>query len=435
MTIQIEQTGALGRKLAMSVPMEQIDKEVAQRLRKLSKTVKMSGFRPGKVPVSIIEKTYGAQVSAEVTGDAVSKAFGEAVEEHQLRVAGQPNIERNADAPESEFGFTATFEVYPEVPDVSPDSLTIEKITCEVGDTEIDKTVDILRKQRVKWEPADRPAADEDQVTIDFIGRIDGEAFDGGTADDFSFVLGEGRMLADFETGVRGQAAGATVTFPVAFPEDYNAEELKGKTAEFEVTVKKVEAPVLPEVDEAFARSLGIEDGSLDKMRDDIRANLEREVTQRTQAQTKNNVMDALSGASQFELPAALLDGERQSLVERARQDLAQRGMDVKDMPIPEDAFKDQAETRVRLGLLVAELVKTHELQAKPDQIREQIDTFAQAYENPAEVVRHYYSNKDRLAEIEALVIEQNVVDWALGKATVTEKQIAFEELMGQQGS
>ena len=433
MTIQIEETGTLGRKLAMSVPMDQIQKEVGQRLRQLSKTVKMSGFRPGKVPVSMIEKTYGAQVSAEVTGDAVSKAFGEAVEEHKLRVAGQPNIEPDEQAAENEFGFTATFEVYPEVPDVSPDSLTIEKVTCEVGDGEIDKTVEILRKQRVQWEEAGRAAAAGDQVTIDFVGRIDGEAFDGGTADDFAFVLGEGRMLADFETGVSAKSAGENVTFPVAFPEDYNAEELKGKTAEFEVTIKKVEAPLLPAVDEDFARTLGIEDGSLDKMRDDIRANLEREVTQRTQAQTKNNVMDALAAASSFELPAALLDGERQALVERARQDLAQRGMDVKDIPIPEDAFKDQAETRVRLGLLVAELVKTHELQAKPDQIRAQIETFAQAYENPAEVVRHYFSNKERLAEVEALVIEQNVVDWALGKATVTENKIEFEELMGQQ--
>ncbi|MGB7181396.1 MAG: trigger factor [Burkholderiaceae bacterium] len=433
MTTQIEQTGTLGRKLAMTLPMDQIQKEVSQRLRQLSKTVKMSGFRPGKVPVALIEKNYGAQVSAEVTGDAVSKAFGEAVEEHKLRVAGQPNIERAEDAPENEFGFTATFEVYPEVPDIAPDSLKIEKIICEVGDTEIDKTVEILRKQRVQWEAAERAAATDDQVTIDFIGRIDNEAFDGGTADDFAFILGEGRMLADFETGVTGRKAGETVSFPVAFPDDYSAEELKGKTAEFEVTIKKVEAPVLPAVDAEFARSLGIEDGDLQKMRADIRANLEREVSQRTSGQTKNNVMEALAGASSFELPAALLDGERASLVERAKQDLAQRGMDMKNMPIPEDAFKEQAETRVRLGLLVAELVKTHELQAKSDQIRSQIDIFAQAYENPAEVVRHYYSNRDRLAEIEALVIEQNVVDWALSKAEVTDKKIAFEELMGQQ--
>jgi len=393
MPTQIEETGTLERKMAMAVPMADIEKEVSQRLRQLSKTVKLPGFRPGKVPIKMIEQSYGPQVSAEVTGDAVSKAFGEAVQEHSLRVAGQPNIERREDAAENELGFTATFEVYPEVPDVDPSTLSVDRV-------------------------------------IDFLGRVDGEPFDGGKAEDFPFVLGEGRMLADFETGVNGKSAGDKTTFPVSFPEDYNAEELAGKTAEFDVTVKKVEAPVLPPIDKAFAESLGIEGGDIEKMRADIRGNLEREVTQRIQAQTKNNVMDSLSGASEFELPAALLQGEREALVERAKQDLAQRGMKVEDMPIPEDAFVEQAEKRVRLGLLVAELVQKHDLKAKPDQIKSQIEVFAQAYENPAEVVRHYFSDKDRLAEIEALVIEQNVVDWTLEKATVTDKPIEFDELM-----
>jgi trigger factor len=430
MPTQIEETGTLERKMAMAVPMADIEKEVSQRLRQLSKTVKLPGFRPGKVPIKMIEQSYGAQVSAEVTGDAVSKAFGEAVQEHSLRVAGQPNIERREDAAENELGFTATFEVYPEVPDVDPSTLAVERVTCDVGDSEIDKTIEILRKQRVSWEEASRASADGDQVTIDFLGRVDGEAFDGGAADDFPFVLGEGRMLADFETGVSGKSAGDTTSFPVSFPEDYNAEELAGKTAEFDVTIKKVEAPILPPVDQAFAESMGIEGGDVEKMRADIRGNLEREVTQRIQSQTKNNVMDSLAGASEFQLPAALLQGEREALVERAKQDLAQRGMKVEDMPIPEDAFAEQAEKRVRLGLLVAELVQKHELQAKPDQIKSQIEVFAQAYENPAEVVRHYFSDKDRLAEIEALVIEQNVVDWTLEKATVTDKPIEFDELM-----
>lgn len=430
MPTQIEETGTLERKMAMAVPMADIEKEVSQRLRQLSKTVKLPGFRPGKVPIKMIEQSYGPQVSAEVTGDAVSKAFGEAVQEHSLRVAGQPNIERREDAAENELGFTATFEVYPEVPDVDPSTLSVDRVTCTVGEGEIDKTVDILRKQRVSWEEASRASANGDQVTIDFLGRVDGEPFDGGKAEDFPFVLGEGRMLADFETGVNGKSAGDKTTFPVSFPEDYNAEELAGKTAEFDVTVKKVEAPVLPPIDKAFAESLGIEGGDIEKMRADIRGNLEREVTQRIQAQTKNNVMDSLSGASEFELPAALLQGEREALVERAKQDLAQRGMKVEDMPIPEDAFVEQAEKRVRLGLLVAELVQKHDLKAKPDQIKSQIEVFAQAYENPAEVVRHYFSDKDRLAEIEALVIEQNVVDWTLEKATVTDKPIEFDELM-----
>lgn len=430
MTTPIESTGVLERKLAMSVPAAEVDKEVQQRLRQLSRTVKMPGFRPGKVPIKMIERTYGAQVNAEVLGDAVGKAFNEAVREHDLRVAGQPNIERREGAPDDELAFTATFEVYPEIPGVDAAAMQVTKVACEVGDAEIDRTVEILRKQRVQWEEAARPAQDGDRVTIDFVGRLDGEAFDGGTADDFPFVLGEGRMLADFETGIRGRAVGEETVFPVAFPEDYSAAELAGKTAEFTVTVKRVEAPRLPDVDEAFARALGVADGSLETMRADIKANLEREVRQRLRARIKNQVMEALREAVSFEVPKALVDSEREALVERAKADLQARGMGQTDMPLPDDLFVDQARQRVRLGLIVAEIVKAQSLQAKPDQLRALIEEFAQAYEDPSEVVRHYFGNRERLAEIEALVIEQNVVDWVLGQAKVEEKPIAFDELM-----
>ncbi|MEZ5661624.1 MAG: trigger factor, partial [Burkholderiaceae bacterium] len=277
---------------------------------------------------------------------------------------------------------------------------------------------------------ADRAAQDDDRVTIDFVGRLDGEPFDGGTADDFQFVIGEGRMLSDFENGVRGKASGETVTFPVAFPEDYSAAELAGKTAEFEVTVKAVEQPRLPEVDDEFAKTLGVADGSLETMRADIRANLEREVRQRLRARTKNSVMEALRGAVEFELPKALVSGERDALIERAKADMQARGMKVDDLPIPDDMFVDQAEQRVRLGLIVAEIVKNESLSAKPDQLRAMIEEFAQAYENPAEVVRHYFSSRERLGEIEAMVIEQNVVDWVLENAQVEDESLAFDELM-----
>lgn len=430
MTTQIENTGTLERKLSMTVPLSQIQNEVGQRLRKLSRTLKMPGFRPGKVPMKMVEQAYGSQVNAEVVGDAVTKAFGDAVREHDLRVAGQPSIEPRPDAGEAMLGFTATFEVYPEVPPVDPAGLSLERVSCPVGDAEIDRTIEILRKQRVTWSPVGRAAQDGDRVTLDFLGRVDGEAFEGGSADDFPFVLGEGRMLADFENGVRGREAGARAAFPVAFPEDYTHKELAGKTAQFEVVIKQVEEPVLPALDADFARSLGVADGSLDTMRADVKANLEREVAQRVRTRTKNNVMDALATAAAFELPAALVQGERKTLVERAMSDFKSRGMDPAQIPIPDDAFKDQAERRVRLGLLVAELVKAHDLRAKPEQIRRQIEEFAQAYENPAEVVRHYFSNRERLAEVEALVIEQNVVDWALEKAKVEDKTLAFEELM-----
>ncbi|MBX3592220.1 MAG: trigger factor [Burkholderiaceae bacterium] len=431
MATQLETTGALERKLAMAVPVAEINRQVVERLRKLSRNVKMPGFRPGKVPMKMIEQSYGPQVHAEVLGDAVSKAFSDAVDEHKLRVAGQPRIESREGAAEHELGFTATFEVYPEVALGDPATLELERVSCQVGDAEVDKTVEILRKQRVTWAAADRAAQDGDRVTIDFVGTLDGVAFEGGSATEFPFVLGEGRMLPDFEAGVRGAGTGEKKTFPVAFPAEYGSVELAGKTAQFEVTIRKVEAPQLPQVDDAFARQLGVPDGDLARMRADIRANLEREVGQRVRSRNKAAVMEALTKLAAFELPKALVEAESKALGERAMEDLRQRGIDPKNMPpIPPDTFREQAERRVRLGLIVAEIVREHGLQAKPDQIRKQIEEFAQAYENPGEVVRHYFSDRNRLAEVEAIVVEQNVVDWALSKARVTDRALPFDELM-----
>ena len=430
MATQLESTGTLERKLQMAVAMADVNKEVGERLRKLARSVKMPGFRPGKVPMKMVEQSYGPQVHAEVLGDAVTKAFTDAVAEHKLRVAGEPRIERREGGADTEFAFSAIFEVYPEVKVGDPAALEVERFGCEVGDAEVDRTIDILRKQRTEWEEASRAAADGDRVTIDFAGTLDGVAFQGGTAADFPFVLGEGRMLPDFETGVRGMAPGEKKTFPVAFPADYGSEELAGKTAQFEVTLKKVEAPKLPEVDAEFAKQLGVADGDVAKLRADIRANLEREVGQRLRARTKAAVMESLPKLAEFELPKALVAAESNELVERARAELAQRGMDVKNIPIPPDAFGEQAQKRVRLGLLVAEIVREHGLQAKPDQLRKQIEEFAQAYENPGEVVRYYFSDRNRLAEVEAIVVEQNVVDWVLSKAKAVDRAIPFDELM-----
>jgi trigger factor len=430
MATQLETIGSLERRLSMAIGTAQVDKEVGERLRKLARTVKMPGFRPGKVPMRMIEQSYGPQVHAEVLGDAVSRAFSDAIEEHRLRVAGQPQIERREHTIEGELGFHATFEVYPEVKLGDVSSVAIERPLCPVTDAEVDKTIEILRKQRVTWAAVERPAQDEDRLTIDFAGTLDGVAFDGGTATDFQFQLGQGRMLPDFETGTRGATAGEQRSFPVTFPADYGAAELAGKTAQFEVTVKQVEQPVMPALDEAFAKSLGVADGSLEKMRADVRANLEREVNQRLRGRAKAAVMEALPGIATIDLPKALVEAEGQVLVERARADLQARGVDVKNIPIPPDAFREQAEKRVRLGLIVAEIVKAHGLQAKPDQIRKQIEEFAQAYENPGEVIRYYFSDRNRLAEVEAIVVEQNVVDWVLAGARVADKPLGFDELM-----
>ena len=434
MATQLESTGALERRLSLSVSMTDVGSQVERKLREMSRTMRMPGFRPGKVPMKMIEQSYGAQVQAEVLGDAVSKAFSAAVTEHGLRIAGQPRIEPGQAAADGAAAFTATFEVYPEVPLGDPAGLQVQRAACAVGDAEVDKTLEILRKQRVTWTPAGRPAADGDRVTMDFAGTLDGVAFQGGTAADFPFVLGEGRMLADFETGVRGAAEGETRTFPVAFPADYTAKEVPGRTAQFEVTVKKVEAPDVPALDAEFARQLGVADGSLETLRADVRKNLERELSQRLRGRVKSAVMEALPALSTIELPKALVQAESEQLAERAKADFKQRGMDVKDLPIPAEAFADTASKRVRLGLIVGEIVKTKGLAAKPDQLRKQIEEFAQSYENPGEVIRWYFSDRERLAEVEALVVEQNVVDWVLANAKVTDTPIGFDELMAANG-
>ena len=439
MASQLETTGSLERRLTLTVPNADVTRKVQERYRSLARTVRMPGFRPGKVPLKMIEQSYGPQVQAEILGDAVSKAFSDAVDEHKLRVAGQPAINPKA-RPESDeggegggedaTGFTATFEVYPEVELAEPDALQVERFTCEVGDAEVTKTIDVLRKQRTRWKEVERAGAAGDRVTVDFVGRLDDVVFEGGSATDFVMVLGEGRMLPEFDAGVGGKSPGESGSFDVTFPADYNAKELAGKTARFEVTVKKVEEPELPELDADFALQMGVKEGDLEKFKADVRANLEREVAQRIKARTKTSVMDHISELAQIDLPRSLVEQESKALADRMREDLKGRGVDVKDIPVPPDAFKEQAERRVRLGLIVAEIVKKHGLQAKPDQIRKQIEEFSQTYENPAEVVRWYFSDKNRLGEVEALVVEQNVVDWVLQKGQVTDKALTFDELM-----
>ncbi len=426
----MENTGPLERKVALSVEIAALDREVAQRLKKMARTLKMPGFRPGKVPMKMIERSYGPQLHSEALGEALSRAFSAAIQEHGVRVAGEPRIEAAETGNEAEMAFTAVFEVYPQVELGDLSALAVERVTCAVGDAEVDKTVEILRKQRVTWKPIERAVQDGDRATIDFTGTLDGTEFDGGSGKDFAFVLGEGRMLPDFEVGVRGMKPGETRVSPVSFPEDYGSKDLAGKTAQFEIVLAKAEEPELPEVDEQFARQLGVEDGDVARMRADVRANLEREVSQRARARTKTNVMEALPQAASFDVPKALVASEEAALTERARADLQSRGVDVAKLPIPEGVFAEQAEKRVRLGLIVAEVVTKQGLQAKPDQVRKQIEEFAQAYESPDEVLRYYFGDRERLAQVEAIVIEQNVVDWTLANAKVTEKAVDFDTLM-----
>jgi len=426
----VETLGALERRIDISVPAADINKEVTARLNKLARTVRMPGFRPGKVPMKMVASSYGAQVQAEVLNDKVGAAFSSAIKDSNLRVAGTPQLTPK-DGGGEQLAFSATFEIYPEIKVGDLSAAEVKRAVCPVGDAEIDKTIDIMRRQRASFEEVDRAAADDDRLTIDFKGMIDGTAFEGGSRTDFVFTLGQGRMLPDFEAALRGTASGASKAFPVAFPADYRATDLAGKTAQFEVAVKKVEQPLLPPIDAAFARSLGIADGDIAKMRTEVKANLEREVSTRLTARTKDSVMAALLGAAQFELPKALVQEDQQRLAEMARSDLVSRGVHAKEAPVPAEVFAPQAERRVRLGLLIGELVRSENLQARQDQIRKAIEAIAQSYEKPAEVIQWYLGNRERLAEVESMTLENNVVEWVLQRARVSDVAVSFDELMG----
>jgi trigger factor len=424
-------TSALERRIDMSVPVAHIERDVEQRLKKLARTVRMPGFRPGKVPFKLVAQQYGPQARSEAVGEAVQKAFGDAVRERNLRVAGYPRIEPKQAEDAGQLQFSAVFEVYPEVALGDVSAKHIERAMLTVGEPEVDKTIEVLRKQRMLFVPADRSAADGDRVVVDFTGRIDEIVFQGGHATDFPIVLGAGTMLPDFESQLRGVSAGASKSFDLTFPADYHAKDLASKTATFEVLVKRIEVPQLPELNEDFARALGIADGDLGKMRSEVRANLEREVKKRLGARMKDQVMRLILEVNPIEVPLALVQAEARQLVANAKEDLKNRGMGPNRVPVETAWFMEQASRRVRLGLVMAEMVKEKGLQARPEQVRALVQEMAASYENPAEVVRWYYSQPQQLAQVEALVIEQNVVDWVLSNAGVSDKQIAFDELMG----
>jgi trigger factor len=426
-----ETTSALERHIDMSVTLADIDKDVDARLKKLSRTVKMPGFRPGKVPLKVVAQTYEPQARSEAIGAAVEKAFGDAVRSQNLRVAGYPRIEPKETSSAEVLEFSAVFEVYPEVVVGDLSVREIERPVFEVSDAEVDKTIDVLRKQRTRFELVERAAAAGDQVVIDFAGRKDGELFDGGQAKEFPFVLGAGTMLEAFDAAVTGLSAGETKTFDLTFPENYH-KNLAGQTVQFEVTVHKVNGPVLPEIDADFARALGVADGDVAKLREEVKGNLVREVKRRIQAKAKDHVLEALLEVTPIEAPKALVSAESTQLAENARRDLEARGVPVKDVPVESAWFTDQAVRRVKLGLIMAELVKTNSLHARPEQVRALVEEMAESYEDPAELVRWYYAQPERLAQAEAVATEDNVVEWVCSRAKTSDKAISFDELMGK---
>ena len=435
MAVTVETLEKLERKITLTLPVGTIQNEVNTRLRKLARTVKMDGFRPGKVPMNVVAQRYGYSVHYEVMNDKVGEAFATAANEAKLRVAGQPRITESQTATEGQMAFDAVFEVFPEVTIGDLSTAEVEKLATEVTDAAIDKTVEILRKQRRTFAQRAQDAGVQttDRVTVNFEGKIDGEPFSGGKADDFQFIVGDGQMLKEFEAAVVGMKTGESKTFQLAFPADYHGQDVAGKTADFMVTLKKAEAANLPEVDGALAKALGIADATVEGLRSDIRKNLEREVKYRLLGRNKQAVMDALVSKAELDLPNSSVQSEIARLVEGARADLKQRGVkDADKAPIPDDIFRPQAERRVRLGLVVAELVRSNTLQAKPEQIKAHIDELAASYEKPADVVRWYYSDNNRMAEVEGIVIENNVTEFVLSKAKVSDKTVSFDELMGQ---
>ncbi|MEQ1774703.1 MAG: trigger factor [Burkholderiales bacterium] len=433
MQANLETLSGLERRLSVAVPLAEIETEVQSRLKHIGRTAKMPGFRPGKVPFKVVQQQYGAQVRQEVLGATIEKSFGDAVRQQNLRVAGYPKFDPATPADgAAEFQYSATFEVYPEIAVGDIAGKTIDRVKLDVGDAEVDKTLEIMRKQRVTFDKADRAAQNGDRLQISYVGTIDGVAFDGGKADNQYAVLGEGRLLPDFENNLLGTKAGGSKGFDLKFPDDYHGKEVAGKSAHFEVTVAEVAEPKLPPVDAEFAKTLGVEDGDVAKMRGEVKANLEREVKQRLKAKIKDQVMQALLDTTPIAAPKSLVEMEVQTLQNMARENMAARGMPVKnDMPMPAEIFEAQAQRRVSLGLILSEVVRAHGLHAKPEQVRAAVESQAQSYEQPQDVVKWFYSQPERLRDIESVVLEENVVEWALGAAKAEDKTITFDDLMG----
>ena len=428
----MENINQLERRLDIAVPSAEIDSEVQSRLKRLARNVKMHGFRPGKVPLKVVAQQYEEQVRREVLGDALQKSFGEAIRAQNLKVAGYPRFEpKSAVQSSAQVEFSATFEVYPEVTLGAISEVAISRPVTSITPVEVDKTLEIMRKQRATYEPVGRPAAMGDKVTIDFVGKIDGVEFEGGKGEDFAVLLGEGRMLKDFENNIVAMKPGDAKTFEMRFPDDYQGKEIAGKTATFDVKLKQVGEPKLPPVDAEFAKSLGVADGNLATMRTEIQENLEREVKRRIGTRLKDQVMQALIDSSKVEAPKSLVELEIERMTAAARQDLEARGVKTEGMPMPRDVFEPQARRRVTLGLILAEVVKVHGLHAKPEQVRTLVEEQAQTYERPEQVTKWYYQSPERLREIESMALEDNVVNWALATAKVEDKVTAFDELTG----
>ncbi len=428
----VETVSALERRLNASIPQQAVRGEVAARLKQIGRSAKIAGFRPGKIPAKILEQHYGAQAHQEALGDALQRSFAEAVETNNLNVAGYPKFDiktndLNADLIE----YSATFEVYPEVVLGDLSGETVERSTYELTQADVDNTIATLRKQRATFEAVSRAAQNDDRTMIDFVGKLNGEVFQGGEGKNYPVTLGSGSMLPEFEAAIVGMKAGDTKSFDLTFPDNYHGKELAGKQVTFTITLHGVEAPRLPELDAELAKAAGIADGDVRKLEDEIRSNLNREVSHRLKVRNKGAALDALLRVAKFEAPKALLEWEAQSLMKQTMQDMESRGMKMKGMSLPPSLFTERAEKRVKLGLILSDLVRKHDLKAKPEQTKALIMDYAQSYDEPEHVIRWYAADPKRMQEIENLILEENVAAWVMGKAKVIDKPVVFNDLMG----
>jgi trigger factor len=427
----LETLGQLERRLSVAVPVQSIEGEVEKRLARLAKTVKIPGFRPGKVPIKMVAQQYGPQVRSDVISDAVQTSFNDAVREQNLRVAGYPRIEPKSQASaDGSLEFSAVFEVYPEVTVGDVAAVTIERPVAEVTAADLDRTLDVLRKQRAVFEAVTRPAQAGDRVTVDFSGSIDGVEFPGGQAKDFAIALGEGRMLPEFEAALLGATAGELKSFPLTFPADYHGKDVAGKTATFTLTVKEVAQANIPALDAKFATAFGIKSGKVEDLRSEVEANLKLELKRKLEGLLKEQAMKGLREKTQLTLPKSLVDLEAVQLMRRMGANLEQQGMKADDIKLTPDLFRPQAEERVALGLILGELVRTEKLQAKPEQVMAMVSDVAQTYEQPEAVIRWHFEKPERLNDFEGLAVERNVVEWVLAKAQVKDVPTTFEALM-----
>jgi trigger factor len=419
--------------LNVAVPLVEIEGEVEKRLARLAKTVKVPGFRPGKVPLRMVAQQYGPQVRSDVISDKVQTSFNDAVRAQNLRVAGYPRIEpKDGIAPDAgNLEFSAVFEVYPDVTLGELGTVVIERPQVEVSEADIDRTLEVLRKQRAVFVPSSRGAQAGDRVMVDFSGTIDGVEFPGGQAKDFAITLGEGRMLPEFEAALADVQAGAAKSFPLTFPADYHGKEVAGKTAQFALTVNQVTTPDVPPLDSKFATEFGIKSGRVEDLRAEVASNLRLELKRKLESVLKDQAMKGLRAQAQVPLPKSLVDLEAVQLMRRMAGNLQQQGMKAEDVKLTPDLFRPQAEERVALGLILGELVRKEGLQAKPEQVKAMVQEVAQTYEQPEAVVRWHYEKPERLNEFEGLALEQNVVDWVLGRAQVKDVSTTFEALMG----